>query len=100
MRRSSLFGTEPAKLEPCGRDTTARKPGVAPDLSVDRVFDPGDPLAAEPVDDTADVDRAQIPLPLPEDEDENADPVGDGHSDADADAEAAQAQPHKQPRRP
>lgn len=92
MGRSSLFGTEPAKLEPCGRDTTARKPDVAPDLSVDRVFDPGDPLADEPADDTADVDRAQIPLPLPEDE--NADPVGDGHSDAEA------AQPRKQPRRP
>jgi hypothetical protein len=95
MGRSSLFGTEPAKLEHRGRDTTARGPGDAPDLWGDTVFDPSDPLADEPADDTTDVGRAQIPLPLPENEDENADPVCDGHSDA----EAAQAQPRKQPRR-
>lgn len=162
MGHSSLLGTEPAKLEPRGRDTTALGPGdssdsgsdvagledwldgadptepvdvalrperqrsalpadalaggssdaagtgerrsagsdagrrEAPDISVDRVFDPSDPLADEPMDDIDDVDRAQIPLPLPEDEDESADPVGDGHSDA----ERAEVEPRKTPRRP
>jgi hypothetical protein len=66
------------------------------DISVDQVFDLGDPAWESPTGDLEQVDGAAAPdleAEEGEEEDESADPVGDGHSDAEAAQRQARGRP-------